>query len=153
MPTLDLATIKGLGEKKLAAVRVTVHEWGEGLYAYIGQMSADERDDRLESNWMRRKEQFGRDDNAGFRAFAVAACLCDENRTWLAADEKAINALADSLGDRSAVPISRMFNHACNLNGLTEADVEELEKNLPATPSNDGCGGSQETPTVPAHGN
>jgi len=113
----------------VSAVSVPVPEWGEGMVAYIAELTADERDERMETWYPRRREAREQENNVGFRAYAVAATLCDAQRKFLAADEKAANDLADKLGPQNAVPVSRLFNKACELNGLLPEDVEELEKN------------------------
>jgi hypothetical protein len=116
-------------QSHLKVVKVAMPEWGEGKVAYIGQLSADERDDRLETGWVTRKERLGTEGNIGLRAFSVAACLCDEGRNWIANTREEVDQLADFLGKFPSGPVTRLFEPASELNALTKAAVEELEKN------------------------
>lgn len=134
MSQLTIETINAMAAAPpLNVVKVQLPEWdkepGQGTFAYVGQMNADERDERLEALWVARKKRREQTNQVGFRAWTVAACLCDQNRNWLAPAAEDIDKLADHLGKQNGVPISRMFDHCCNLNKLLAEDIEELEKN------------------------
>jgi len=58
------------------------------------------------------------------RAKLCAKCLVDEDGTRLFSDAEIL-----ALGGKSAKPLDRIFDAAQKLNGFTDADVEELEKN------------------------
>jgi len=67
---------------------------------------------------------------ANIRARLVARCLIDDNGeplyNWrLPAD-------LDELGKTDAAILDQIFTTASQLNGITERDIEELAKNLPA---------------------
>jgi len=115
-------------------VSVRVPEFGPGTIAYLGEMSATERDERIEIAWLEHCQAHGKDaeKGVGFRAWAVAASLCDPQRKWLAADAAAIASLAGPLGTAPTNVVTRCFLQVKQLQGLTKDDVEALEKNLPA---------------------
>lgn len=112
---------------KLAAHAVPLPEFGEGVIGYVAELSADERDERLEVPWLKRREMTGDDSNAGFRAFAVAACWCDADRNFVAATQRDVEATAAKVGKLDSRPVTRMFIEAAKANGLTQD--EEDEKN------------------------
>ena len=58
------------------------------------------------------------------RAKLVALCVVDESGGRLFSDRD-----VEALGQKSASALQRVFEVAQRLSGLTEADVEELEKN------------------------
>jgi hypothetical protein len=127
MPALRLDSLNG---SHLKAHAVPVPEFGEGLEAWIAELTADERDRRLEVPWLKFKEESGQEDNAGFRAFAAAACWCEgPERSFVAEDEAAIVAAAKRLGSQDSRPVTRMFAKAAEVNGLTEEATEAAEKN------------------------
>jgi hypothetical protein len=69
------------------------------------------------------------------RARLVASSAIDE------AGERLFTAKeATELGDKSATALNRLFEVCCRLSGITESDVDALEKNLEATPQ--GASGS-----------
>lgn len=100
---------------------VAVPEWGGDVY--VATLRADERDE-LEESWLKIRNA---DSNEGFRAYCVAFCLCEADGKRLFND--GVLEAARALGKRSAKPVSRLFDVACKLNGLTGNDVKELEKN------------------------
>lgn len=109
---------------------VPVYEFGPGMVAYVGELTADERDSRLEVPWNQVKERLKKEDNSGLRAFLVAACLChNQHGEFQAKDAKAIEELAAELGKQKSAPVTRLFEKAQELNGMGDAQVEELEKN------------------------
>jgi hypothetical protein len=57
-----------------------------------------------------------------FRARFVASCIVDEDGNRLFSDKDLV-----SLGRKSSAPISRLFDVCRELNGMTDADVEEIE--------------------------
>lgn len=110
----------------LRAVPVAVPEWQPGGRVFVAELSADERD-QFETAWVEHKQALGQDDNIGFRAFTVAYCLCDENRfrTFTGREVEA----AEAIGKRNGKATSRLFNTISRVNGLTKADIDELEGN------------------------
>lgn len=88
---------------------------------YVRTLTAAERD-AFEA------DQFGRRENGGshlinFRARWAALVVCDEQGNRMFSDVD-----ADSLGNQSAAVLDRIFDVSRKLNGMTDEDVEELEK-------------------------
>lgn len=110
---------------KLGARPVPLPEFGEGVIGYVAELSADERDERLEVPWLARREATGDDSNAGFRAFAVAACWCDAERNFTAKTAKDVERVAGELGKMDSRPITRLFVEAAKANGLTGDEDDE----------------------------
>lgn len=128
MPALKLENLNG--GPHLQAHAVPVPEMGVGMEAWIAELTANERDRRLEVPWLKYKEAAKQDDNSGFRAFAAAACWCDgPERVFVADDEAAIVEAAKRLGGQDSRPVTRMFTKAAEVNGLTEDAAEAAEKN------------------------
>lgn len=116
----------------LKAVRVVVPEWGGEVY--VAELRADERD-RVETDWMNVREG---DSLIGFRAYIAAACLCDAERNLLFAKPGEVYR---KLGQKDASGVTRIFTKACELNGFTKSDQDELLKNSEAAPNASGNGG------------
>lgn len=115
----------------LQAVKVNVPEWGGAVY--VAELRADERD-ALETAWLECRDG---ESMVGFRGYIVAGCLCDEKRNLLFPDpSKAFR----QIGAKGAGPVTRIFTKACELNGFTKTDQEELLKNSEATQSESGSG-------------
>ena len=70
------------------------------------------------------------------RAKLVASCAVDEEGA-LIFDETD----TDALGKKSGKALDRLYEAAQRVNGITDVDVEELEKNLEAVPSGDSISG------------
>ena len=98
---------------------------------YLAEMTADEQDRRMSVPWLSRKKKLGQgdDDNSGFRAWMVAACLCDANRKFMAETVADINSLADSLAAANSREVTKLATIAAQVNGVGEVAVVELEKN------------------------
>lgn len=97
---------------------VEVPEWGGTVR--LGAMAASERD-RYESQVYLARQKGG--DDAAFdnvRARLVAACMINPK-----VDRKQIAAL----GNKNAKTINRLFDICRELNGISEQDAEDLEKN------------------------
>ena len=113
----------------LGAHPVPVYEFAAGEIAFVAELSADERDSRLELSWVAFKERTGRDTNEHYRAWVAAACWCDASRVFVAKTADDIERVAELLGTQSAKPVTRMYAKAATLNALTDDDVEDLKKN------------------------
>lgn len=122
----DLQALSGSG-LQLAVHSVPVGEWGEGKVAYIAELSADERDSRIDVAWHNYKSKNELDDNAHQRAWVAAACWCDSERNFVAATPAGIEAAAAKLGALKSTPVSRMYLKAVEVNGLLPD--EDAEKN------------------------
>lgn len=132
-------TVDMLGLAKPTRVQsVPVPEFGPGVEALFGEMSAVERDERIEVAWIeycKARGAEGNDRAIGFTAFAVAASLCDPQRNFAAADVADIPRVAKKFEDAPAGVVTRCFLTVSSLQGLSKEDVAALEKKLLKTPS------------------
>lgn len=127
MSALTLEDLKAPLDLKAHAVPVP--EFGDARKAYVAELTADERDARLEVAWLAYKEKTGQENNVHYRAWCAAACWCDEARVFVAHDPAGIESVAATLGKQDSKPVTRMFVKASEVNALTEEDIEDLEKN------------------------
>lgn len=116
----------------LQAKKVAVPEWGGDVY--VAELRADERD-QIETDWLSARDG---ESMVGFRGYIVAACLCDPSRKLLFPDPASV---FKQIGAKDARGVTRIFTAACELNGFTKSDQEELVKNSEATLSVSGNGG------------
>jgi hypothetical protein len=98
----------------LPTEEVQVPEWGGSVF--VRTLTAAERD-RFETLFTRGKQ-------ANFRALIVAFTACDADGKSLFAEEDAA-----AIGAMPVKPVQRIFDVAMRLNAITDADVDELEKN------------------------
>ncbi len=134
-PALSAAEI--LGADDLPIQRVKVPEW-KG-HVYVRSMSAAGRD-QWELFLISHKTPDGDLNFRNVRATLVAQTCCDAEGQLLFTPDQ-----ADALGQKSGRAIDRVYQAAQALNAISDADVEELAKNLPG----DGSGSS---PSVSASG-
>ena len=116
-------------------VTVPVPEWADGGEVLVGIMEGHQRD-KFEVEYSKARE--GKSPH-GIRGWLAAATLIDESgkRLFTPADIAA-------LSRKSSIPLDRIWEAATKLNGLTQADVEALQKNFPAAPSGDSGSSSPE---------
>lgn len=121
-----------------APERLEVPEWGGEVYVRV--MTGVERD-AWEAASMRmvgrgrKREMVPKLENA--RARLCAICLCDEKGDRLFSDQDVM-----ALGKKSAAALDRVLTVAQRVNGITQADVDELEGNSGADQSGDSGSGS-----------
>lgn len=111
-----------LAAPDLAIIEVEVPEWGGTVR--VRALSGAERDS-FEASCMKEKRDGKTEfDPRNMRAKLVALCLVDGNglRIFQQDDVKA-------LGRKSAKALSRVFDEAAKLNGLSAEDVASLEGN------------------------
>jgi hypothetical protein len=105
----------------LKTIEVPVPEWGGSVR--IKTLTGAERDQYEADSYKRVK---GRQEAnlANLRARLVAMVVVDEN-------DQPMFTRADvmKLGQKSASALERVFNAAADLNGMSDADVEELSGN------------------------
>jgi len=101
--------------------QVHVPEWGGCVF--VRSMTGNERD-RMDVTFAGSREQPER--AVGLRASVVAACLCTEEGEPLEFTPEELRELGSK---KSAAVIERVFDVAQRLSGLSQEDVEELEKN------------------------
>lgn len=113
-----------LSPRSVRVVRVDVPEWGDGAHVFVRVLTGTERDAwevySVEQQRLYRSEV----GYPGFRAALLVRCLCDEKgeRIFLDTD-------VEELGKQPASVVSRLFDAAHKLNGISKSDVEELQKN------------------------
>jgi len=111
---------------------VSVPEWGGAVF--VRPMTGTERDSFEASIMHEVKGANGKTewkptfDN--LRARLCVRCMCDAQGNRLFTDEQAI-----VLGRTSAKALDRVYSVAQKLNGVTDADIEELAKNSEGTDS------------------
>ena len=123
MAALKLEDLNGGGHLAVCSVPA-----GEGREAWVAELSAYERDSRLDAQWLKYRETTGQDDEAGFRAFAVAACWCDPERQFIAKEPKDVASVAAKLQLQGAW-VTRAFAKVDELNCITPAALESITKN------------------------
>jgi hypothetical protein len=109
---LDKAAI--LAQDDLAYEDIQIPEWG-GAWVRVRTLNASERD-RFEASTVVRNGKKTTVNLENIRARLCLLCL---------------------VGGKSAAALDRIFTVAQRLNGLTDADVQDLEKNLPAVQNGD----------------
>lgn len=118
-----------LGREAIAAAvdaayeEVEVPEWGGSVR--VKSLNATERD-AFEASLVSTEGKKNRANLVNIRAKLVAACLVDAlgGRVYLDA-----SAGANDLGQRNGAVIDRIFTVCQRLSGMSQKDVEDLEKN------------------------
>ena len=103
---------------------VTVPEWGGEVF--VRMLTGTERD-RFEASLQGEK---GKIDLTNVRARFCSLTMVDDAGKRLFADNEVMG-----LGQKSAKALDRVFGASQKLNGLTDADVEELAKNSESDPA------------------
>lgn len=119
MKALTAADI--LSAKDLEREKVEVPEWGG--FVFISAMSGTARD-AFEASCMTIKDGKGEQNLENIRAKMVAATAADE-----AGDLLFSTAQVEELGKKSGAVLDRLFAVAQRVNGITDAEVDELAKN------------------------
>lgn len=120
MKTLKKEEFLGADDLPLSPVSLP-ESYGKDVGFYVRMMTGTER------SAMEKRIFAGtnpKDDPEGFRIRMLADCIVDENGKHIF--EKAD---AKRLMSKAAPSIELMFEAACELNGFTADDVEQLEKN------------------------
>ncbi|MCP4897614.1 MAG: hypothetical protein GY906_11635 [bacterium] len=112
----------------LKSERVSVPEWGGDVI--VRELTGAERDAWEASIVDVNTGSFTEEKAANTRAKLVARTVVDEAGNRLFTEED-----IERLGGLSASGLSRVFNVAASLSGLTEKDIEDLEGNSSAGPS------------------
>ena len=111
---MDLIASQIIEASDLAALKVTVNEWGGDVY--IRLMNVGERDAH-ELEWLNNKEK-GVDN---FRSKFLARCLCDAKGVRLFSDAE-----VPLLSKKSCVVMHRLWTQAMAHNALSEEDVQQI---------------------------
>lgn len=112
--------------------KVDTPEISPGSCVYVADLNADDRD-LLEMQWA----NYADGDRVGFRKYVVAWCLCDEKNQRLIMSGRDETLLEDAFIQAmnhigSTMPLTaltRIFNAATEVIGLTAVDIEDMEKN------------------------
>jgi len=106
---------------------VAVPEWSGSVR--VRTLSGAERD-AFEAASLQARGKDRTVNLANLRARLCVLCLVDEQGARLFSDLD-----AEALGRKSAKALARVYDVAARLNGLTEADAEELAKNSASGPA------------------
>ncbi len=106
---------------------VSVPEWGGSLT--VRGLTGSQRD-AFEQSLIDAKKKGASVDMRNMRAKLVVRSVVDESGALLFSDSD-----AEALGNKSAAPLDRLFSAAQKLSGMTDADLEEMEKNLLSIPA------------------
>lgn len=124
---LDAAAI--LGAADVRREEVSVPEWN-GVVLVQGMTGAQR--DEFEEACLQGKGQNRQVNLRNLRAKLVVRSVVDGAGNRIFSDDDAAK-----LGNKSAAALSRVFEVAQRLSGITKEDVEELAKNSEASPSGD----------------
>jgi hypothetical protein len=109
---------------------VPVPEWGGEVR--LRSISGAQRD-RYEASIIQQNGENRKVNLINARAKLIVLCATDENGRPLFSSED-----VSDLGRKNAKAISRLFDAARKLAGMSEEDVEKLSENFGADPSDDG---------------
>lgn len=107
-----------LGADDMKTVDVEVPEWGGSVR--LRTLTGGERD-KFESDMVDQRGKNNKLNLVNLRARLVALCAVDEGGKRMFGDNE-----VSRLGAKSASVLDKLFVAAQKLNGMTEADVEEL---------------------------
>lgn len=114
---------------KLRCESVPMPEFGEGKVVWLAELTAYERETRIEVPFAAYRTRIGQENAVNLRAFTVAACWCkSEARDFLNDDDAAITKAAEKLCS-VGTPFYRMFDKVEKLNALSDSEKESIEKN------------------------
>lgn len=108
-----------LAQDDLKYEDIQIPEWG-GAWVRVRTLNASERD-RFEASTVTRRGKSVTTNLENIRARLCLLCMVDENGERLFQEEDTF-----PLGGKSAAALDRIFTVAQRLNGLRDADVEEL---------------------------
>ncbi len=128
--TMVLGAAEILNMQDLGVVLVDVPEWGGQVF--VRQISGTERDEfEARQQWRNRQcacaddtEEAAVDRLNNFRARVAALTLADSKGKALFTEEQ-----VEALGEKNGAALDRVFDVACRMNGLYQADIEDLVKN------------------------
>lgn len=117
---------------------VEIPEWGGTVR--IAAMSGTDRD-RWELSMMQADDKSERGFRVNFDAYSrvrlVALCLVDDNFERVFVTDEQVKAL----GQKSGAVMDRLYGIAQRVNGLSDEDIEDLEKNSETAQNGDSGSG------------
>jgi hypothetical protein len=111
-----------LDAKDIKIEEVSVPEWGGNVF--VKGMTGSERD-KFEGSIVEFRGKSQRTNFNNVRARLASLTICDKSRVRMFTE-----ADVQALGEKSAGALQRIFEVARRLSGLSQADVEELTKEL-----------------------
>ena len=109
---------------------IPVPEWGDGAVLYCQTISGDEISEWENLYSGKRGKDKKISDSKGIKAALIVRAACDENRRKVFEPED-----AEWLGSKSNAPLARLWDAACEMNGIGEDTTKKLEKNLETAPT------------------
>ena len=109
--------------------KVPVPEWGGDVF--VRTMTGVERD-AYEQKLIREKGENEKLNMENLRGLLAAMTVVDDKGNRIFADTD-----APELGRKSSLALTRIFDVAIRLNGLTKSEVDELAKKSPPGPTSD----------------
>ena len=112
----------------LKAHSVPVPQFGAGKEAFVAELSMNEREQRVDAWWEQYKSETKKEDTIGFKAWVIAACLCDSDRNFLCRDAMEVSRTSLEFGKLGTIG-AVLYMKAMEVNSMSAAEAEELEKN------------------------
>jgi hypothetical protein len=114
--------------------KVPVPEWGTDKpvherFLFVRSLTAGECD-QMEESCIEARKRGAKVTLRNMRARLVALAACDERGVPVFTDSD-----VEWLTDKAGAPVNRLYAKAQELSGITESDLEELEKNLERIPA------------------
>ncbi len=123
--------IRNADDCKRLSEPIPCPEWGEGVVVYVRILSGAERDAFEEGSLVRKgKKRETSLQDARARLVELAACDAGGKPLFRKGDAK-------WLTQKNGAVLTRIFAEAMKLNGITEADVDELAGNSESGQSDD----------------
>lgn len=121
-----------------AAEELDVPEWGEGARVRVRGLTGRERDE-WEASMMKMRGNKMIPDPANTRSKLLVRCIVDEvgHPVFTHGD-------IAQLGELAAAPLSRIYDVAARLSGITDSDIEEMVRDFG---SPDPSGGPASSPS------
>jgi len=122
-----------LSANDLPLEKLSIPEWGKDVW--IRSMTGEQREE-FEDALDKYRNKDGELVRKGiYRAMLAVFVVCDENGKLIFSESDAV-----ALSRKAVKPLMRIQAKANQLNSLTAADVEAIEKNCASTPESDsGC--------------
>jgi hypothetical protein len=141
MTLLSKSEIFAADDRKYVIVKVP--EWAKDGEVRLRSLTGSERD-AYETSMLKRVGNKQVEDLRNVRAKLVALSAVDENGQRMFEQNDIV-----ALSNRNSAALGRLFDAACVLSGINEADVKELEEGFEPAPNGASTSGSP-SPSVPA---
>lgn len=128
MPLLDRSAI--LNAQDLMTEDIEVPEWGGSIR--LRTLTGTDRD-KFEADSVEHRGGSTRMNLVNMRARLVSLCAVDEEGKLLFASKEDVQ----RLGGKSSLVLAKLFDKCREMNGMSEAEVEELAEGFDDAPSED----------------